>query len=103
MKKFIWIVAVIVICIFGVYFWLTQSENGNHKSIANAGENQLVNFGNTVQLDRSGSRDKDGNTLVYMWSFISTPEGSTAMLSEQEIDFFHRQEPLSHNRISFLS
>ena len=82
MKKFIWVVAVIAICIFGVYFWLTQSENGNHKPMANAGEDQIVNFEDTVQLDGSGSRDKDGNTLAYMWSFISTPEGSTAMLSD---------------------
>ncbi len=85
MKKFIWVVAVIAICIFGVYFWLTQSENGNYKPIANAGEDQIVNFGDTVQLDGSRSRDKDGNTLAYLWSFISTPEGSTAMLSDGEI------------------
>jgi hypothetical protein len=84
-KKFIWIVAVIAICIFGGCDLLTQSENGNHKPIANAGEGQIVNFGNTVQLDGSGSRDKDGNTLAYLWSFISTPEGSTAMLSDGEI------------------
>ncbi len=86
MKKFIWIVAVIAICIFGSCYLLTQSKNGNHKPIANAGEDQIVNFGdNTIQLDGSGSRDKDGNTLAYLWSFISTPEGSTAMLSDGEI------------------
>lgn len=85
MKKFIWIVTVIAICIFGGCDLLTQSENGNHKPIANAGEDQIVNFGDTVQLDGSGSRDKDGNTLAYLWSFISTPEGSTAMLSDGEI------------------
>jgi hypothetical protein len=84
-KKFIWIVVVIAICIFGGCDLLTQSENGNYKPIANAGEDQIVNFGDTVQLDGSGSRDKDGNTLAYLWSFISTPEGSTAMLSDGEI------------------
>jgi len=85
MKKFIWIVAVIAICIFGSCYLLIQSKNGNHKPIANAGEDQIVNFGDTVQLDGSESGDKDGNTLAYHWSFVSTPEGSTAMLSDGEI------------------
>jgi hypothetical protein len=99
MKKFIWIVAVIAICIFGSCYLLTQSKNENHKPIANAGEDQIVNFGDTVQLDGSGSGDKDGNTLAYHWSFVSTPEGSTAMLSDGEIvnPTFDYDKPRSYN------
>jgi len=49
--------------------------------VANAGPNQTVTVGTTVQLNGSGSTDVDGNPLTYQWSFLSIPTGSTATLS----------------------
>ncbi|MBV9086798.1 MAG: choice-of-anchor D domain-containing protein, partial [Acidobacteriaceae bacterium] len=48
---------------------------------ANAGPDQLVSTGSTVQLDGSRSVDIDGDALAYAWSFVSVPTGSTAVLS----------------------
>jgi hypothetical protein len=53
----------------------------NYPPVANAGPNQTVFVGNTVQLDGSGSFDADGDPLTYHWSFASVPAGSAATLS----------------------
>jgi hypothetical protein len=49
--------------------------------VANAGPNQSVSPGSTVQLDGSGSTDTDGVLLNYNWLILSTPSGSSATLS----------------------
>jgi RHS repeat-associated protein len=53
----------------------------NSAPVANAGPNQLVASGTTVQLDGSHSTDVDGDALSYHWSFISVPAGSQAQLA----------------------
>jgi len=53
---------------------------GNIKPIANAGADQTVLLNSLVTLDGTGSSDADGNSLVYKWSFASTPSGSKATL-----------------------
>src|SRR5215207_6394022 len=53
----------------------------NSPHTADAGSNQTVATGSTVQLDGGASSDPDGDQLIYNWSFVSRPEGSTAMLS----------------------
>jgi len=57
----------------------------NTAPVANAGPNQSVNVGATVQLNGSGSTDVDGDTLTYRWSFTSIPTGSSAVLSSTTI------------------
>jgi RHS repeat-associated protein len=49
--------------------------------IANAGPDQTVPAGSTVQLDGSGSNDPDGSSLFYTWSFTTIPQGSAATFS----------------------
>jgi hypothetical protein len=49
--------------------------------VANAGDDQVVYRGDTVQLDGSGSHDPDQDALSYQWTLTSRPEGSSAELS----------------------
>ena len=49
--------------------------------MANAGPNQTVPTNTMVQLNGSGSTDVDGQLLTYLWSFVSVPTGSHAVLS----------------------
>ena len=54
----------------------------NTPPVANAGPNQSIQVGTVVHLDGSHSTDVDGDTLVYSWSILSAPSGSTAALSD---------------------
>jgi len=54
----------------------------NSKPVANAGPDQGVTLGDTVQLDGSGSFDPDGDSLTFSWSLTVTPIGSLATLSD---------------------
>ena len=55
--------------------------NANHAPVANAGPDQTVSRTNQVQLDGSGSSDADHDSLTYLWSFISKPTGSQAVIA----------------------
>lgn len=52
----------------------------NVKPVADAGGNQAVTLGQTVQLNGSGSSDANGDALGYAWHIVSAPAGSTAAL-----------------------
>ncbi|MDZ7769208.1 MAG: PKD domain-containing protein [Woeseiaceae bacterium] len=54
----------------------------NTAPVADAGPDQTVDPGATVQLDGTGSTDVDGNTIAYSWTLVSTPIGSAASLSD---------------------
>jgi hypothetical protein len=53
----------------------------NSAPVANAGADQTVRVNDAVQLDGSGCRDVDGDSLTFRWSFVSKPNGSNATLS----------------------
>jgi hypothetical protein len=55
--------------------------SGNHPPEANAGPDQTVTMGSTVQLNGAGATDVDGDPLTYAWSFVSKPAGSVATLA----------------------
>ncbi len=59
--------------------------NTNQPPVANAGSNQSVALGSTVQLDGSGSTDPAGLSLSYHWTLTSKPSGSNATLSSTTI------------------
>lgn len=53
----------------------------NTAPVANAGPDQTVAYGRTVQLNGAASSDANNDPLTYEWSFQSRPAGSTATLS----------------------
>ncbi len=57
------------------------SPPSNGPPAADAGDNQSVETGVTVQLDGSGSNDPDGDPITFVWS-LAAPAGSTATLSD---------------------
>lgn len=54
----------------------------NRAPTANAGADQTVAVGSVVNLDASGSGDADGDTITYVWSMTSRPEGSVAGIQD---------------------
>ena len=52
----------------------------NAAPVANAGADQQVTINSVVYLDASASSDANGDTLLYQWSFLSQPNGSSATL-----------------------
>ena len=54
----------------------------NQPPVANAGANQTVVVGDSVSLNGGGSSDPENDALVYRWSLISVPVGSSASLSD---------------------
>ncbi|GAA4360935.1 PKD domain-containing protein [Kangiella marina] len=60
--------------------------SANQKPEANAGPDQDVRTGSTVNLDGSGSVDADGDTLTYQWEITSKPSASTATLSDNDVE-----------------
>ena len=59
---------------------LTASEV-NNLPVADAGSDQSVPIGATVQLDGTNSWDPDDEVLNFSWRFKSKPNGSAATLS----------------------
>ena len=49
---------------------------------ADAGPDQSVSVGDTVQLDGTGSTDPSGTGLTYAWTLKSVPAGSTATFDD---------------------
>jgi RHS repeat-associated protein len=54
----------------------------NDAPVADAGVDQSVFRGDTVNLNGSGSSDVDGDTLSYQWTIVTLPAESTAALSD---------------------
>lgn len=60
--------------------------SANQKPDADAGPDQDVKTGATVNLDGSASLDADGDTLTYQWEITSKPATSSATLSDSDVE-----------------
>jgi RHS repeat-associated protein len=61
-----------------------QVDTENSRPVANAGADQAVTLGATVQLDGSSSADADHDPLTFRWSFTTRPAGSAAVLLDAD-------------------
>lgn len=62
--------------------WAFQDGWLNHPPVADAGLDQTVYVGDQAMLDGSASTDPDGDSLTYIWSFVSVPTGSQAEIED---------------------
>jgi len=58
-----------------------EEEEAGHGLTAVAGPDQEASVGVAVQLNSSASLDLSGNGFTSMWSFVSTPAGSNATIT----------------------
>ena len=58
----------------------------NVAPVADPGTYQVVSPKDKVILDGTGSHDANGDTLSYIWTFISKPSGSQAVMSNRYMD-----------------
>lgn len=56
-------------------------DKGNKAPVANAGPAQKVSVGAVVLLDGTYSRDPEGGSLRYSWSWVSKPANSATVLA----------------------
>ena len=61
---------------------LIQVADANVAPVALAGPAQSVLINSIVNLDGSGSNDSNNDRLFYTWRLISTPSGSSPVLSD---------------------
>jgi hypothetical protein len=54
----------------------------NDAPLADAGLDETIVWGATVELDGSNSGDVEGDVLTFMWTLVSIPAASTAVLSD---------------------
>lgn len=59
--------------------------SSNAAPVANAGSDQSIFLGETVQLNGGDSSDPEGDSISYQWSIDSAPQGSLASLSNSQV------------------
>jgi len=86
------VVALLLLVGLGVGFTSVQAQV-NHQPIADAGPDQTVNEGSTVQLDGSGSVDPDGDPITYSWTQIAGTPVTLSDATSAKLTFTAPQQP----------
>lgn len=89
-KNSSFILIVIITLFFSACGGGKKEEGGDKENSiilkADAGTNNDVSTGTSVQLDGSNSSfDPNEQTIVYQWTLVSKPDGSSASLSDENI------------------
>lgn len=58
------------------------SATPNAPPVAYAGDDQIVSRNTMISLNGTASYDPDNNPLAYIWSIVSSPEGSTSQFDD---------------------
>ncbi len=61
------------------------ATTSNAAPVANAGPDQNITTGSPVTLDGTGSSDADNDPLIFAWTLVSKPNGSSAALSDTTV------------------
>ena len=61
----------------------TSFSDTNQLPIADAGADDVTEESTVVTLNGNKSKDSDGDKLTYLWTLISKPTGSNAVLSDR--------------------
>ena len=69
----------------GEIFLIENSQEAIQVPVANAGGNQSITFPRTIQLEGNSSHDLQGIDLSYRWQFVSTPNDSLVVLSDNSL------------------
>jgi RHS repeat-associated protein len=64
---------------------LVRDPNGNRAPLVYAGLDRVINVGESVTLDGSGSLDVDGDIISYAWSQNNTVRATTASFVENNL------------------
>ena len=89
MKSIILILCIIVLSTIFYTGCRISKDDFNHAPRARAGENKYVHVGDYTELDGSESYDFDEDPLSFTWSFISVPDGNTAIIENPESSIAH--------------
>lgn len=60
---------------------IDKTKSTNTAPVADAGSNQTALLGTSINLNGTGSKDADNDSLTYTWAFLVRPAGSSAVLT----------------------
>lgn len=89
MKSILSLLCIVILCTIFSANCRISKDDSNHAPTAHAGENKYVHVSDYVELDGSESYDNDEDSLSFSWSFISVPDGNTAIIENPDNSIAH--------------
>lgn len=63
---------------------ITLAENQEHQLEAKAGQDIIIETGNSVNLDASSSIAEAGQEVSYLWEILTSPEGNSSVIQNSD-------------------